>query len=265
MVCVYFYQSLESFGEHERNLCCYTNIGRRPWSGAITTNVDGRLFRPTAGASVPLSSNLASRRSYSWSRVSVWPSQYRVIYDSENVELIIIHEKAREKEKKNLKIRAENDGWPKVTGPDCAARKVIECDATGEPSGGQRHRGYGDSHGPESGERGQIRFRRWGHILRRLGRRKSPRPRGLYGTQGPGSLFRIVALRFRGLRSLYLAEVILYTVTLYYAFDTIFLGTKITLGNHCYNDPIFNRGNIYFLYKQHSFVYARHKRQSCDS
>lgn len=122
---------------------------------------------------------------------------------------------AREREKK-LKIRAENDDRPKVTGLDCAARKVIECDATGEPSGGQRHRGYGDSHGPESGERGQIRFRRWGHLLRRLGRRKSPRPWGLYGTQGPGSIFRIVALRFRGIRSLYLAKVILYRLTLLY-------------------------------------------------
>lgn len=148
--------------------------------------------------------------------MSVRPSQYRVICDSENAELIIIHEKAREKEKKKLKIRAENDDRPKVTGLDCAVRKVIECDATGEPSGGQRHRGYGNSHGPESGERGQIRFRRWGHLLRRLGRRKSPRPWGLYGTQGPRSVFRIVALRFRGVRSLYLAEVILYRLTLLY-------------------------------------------------
>jgi hypothetical protein len=92
--------------------------------------------------------------------------------------------------------------------------------ATGEPGGGQRgpghlprgHRGHGHGHHQEPRERRPVRLRRRRHLLRRLGGGQGARTRRLHRPQGPGGLLRILALRIRSLRGLYLAEVIQHSI-----------------------------------------------------
>ena len=52
-----------------------------------------------------------------------------------------------------------------------------------------------------------VRFRRRWYLLRKLGRWKSTRTRGMHGAQRTGSLFGQLALRLRGFWCLHLAQV----------------------------------------------------------